>query len=251
MSMPAAASAAKFPTTQWTDLISLQDTDASQVRDRIVRTLCKNYWFPLYAFARHRGLQRPDAEDAVQSFFLATGDSRFFQKADQQKGRFRTFLLTAFTRLLSSRTTHNNAQKRGGNLPHFSIDADQAEAWLLADTQANAEDSTLAFERHWAKNIIRSVLATLSAEAALTPKSASRFQILSRFLSPENCLGYTVRQAAADLDISLATCEKSIQRLRHQFRQAVRYEVASTLRNPTESSITEEMIQLQKSLIDP
>ena len=197
------------------------------------------------------GLQRSDAEDAVQSFFLATGDAGFFQKADQEKGKFRTFLLTAFTRLLSTRTTYNNAQKRGGTLPHLSIDSDQAEAWLLADPRATSEDATLTFERHWAKNIIRSVLAALEAEASLTPKSAQRFQIISRFLTPENCLDYTTHQAATELGIHFATCEKAIQRLRRQFRQAVRHEIASTLKDPTDAAITEEMIQLQKSLIDP
>lgn len=246
----AAATAAKFPTTQWADLISLQEDEGSQVRERVVRQLCQNYWFPLYAFARLRGMRQHDAEDAVQSFFLATGDAEFFQKADQEKGKFRTFLLTAFTRLLSSRSTYHNAQKRGGGQAHLSIDADQAEAWLLADPKSTTEDASLAFERHWAKNIIRSVLSALEAEAGHTPKSANRFRVISRFLTPESCLDYTIRQAAAELDIPMATCEKAIQRLRGQFRQAVRQEVANTLKDPTEAAVTEEMIQLQKSLME-
>lgn len=243
-----AASAAKFPTTQWTQLLSLRQNEGP-AREKVLQQLCHSYWFPLYAYARHRGLQRHDAEDAVQSLFLATGDTDFFEKADQEKGKFRTFLLTAFTRLLSSRTTYNNAQKRGGGAVHLSIDADQAEAWLLADPAQSPEDAALAFERHWAKNIIRSVLTNLEAEAKLNPKSAARFHVLSRFLMPESCLDYSIRQAAGDLDIHLATCEKAIQRLRTQFRQAVRKEVASTLNQPNEESITEEMIQLQKALL--
>lgn len=246
----AAATAAKFPTTQWTDLISLQENDGSQVRDRVVRQLCQDYWFPLYAFARMRGMRQHDAEDAVQSFFLSTGDAEFFQKADQDKGRFRTFLLTAFTRMLGDRATHLHAQKRGGGQAHFSIDATQAEAWLLADPKSTSEDASLAFERHWAKNIIRSVLTALESEASHSPKSAERFRVISRFLTPERCLDYTIRQAAADLEITTASCEKAIQRLRAQFRQAVREAVANTLKDPTEAAVTEEMIQLQKSLIE-
>lgn len=244
-----AATGAKFPTTQWADLMSLQKDGSTQVRDRVVRQLCQNYWFPLYAFARIRGLRRHDAEDAVQTFFLMTGDGGFFEKADQEKGKFRTFLLTAFTRLLGQRTTHSNALKRGGGQAHLSIDSAQAEIWLVADPQSAGEDASLAFERHWAKNIIRSAIATLESEAVVTPKTAKRFGVISRFLTPEGCLDYTIRQAAEDLEISVASCEKSIQRLRAQFRQVVRQQVAQTLKDPTEESVTEEMIQLQKSLM--
>lgn len=244
-----AATGAKFPTTQWTELVSLQESDTSQVRERVVRQLCQDYWFPLYAFARLRGLRKHDAEDAVQGFFLSTGDAEFFQKADQEKGKFRTFLLTAFTRLLNGRNTHSNALKRGGGQIHLSIDAEQGEAWLVADPTSNTEDATLAFERHWAKNIIRSAIALLESENCVTPKSARRFQVISRFLTPEGCLDYTIRQAADDLEISVASCEKSVQRLRAQFRHTVRQQVANTLKDPTEEAVTEEMIQLQKSLV--
>ena len=249
MPIPPAASAAKFPTTQWTVVLSLKDADGSMAQARAMRELCQSYWFPLYAFARHRKLQRQDAEDAVQHFFASTGDADFFQKAEKHKGKLRTFILIAFTRMLLDLRDRSLAQKRGGGQLHISIDADQAEAWLMADPSSTNEDATLAFERHWAKNIIRTVLANLEAEASASPKAATRFQVLSRFLMPESCLDYTIRQAAADLDIHLATCEKAIQRLRHQFRQAVRKEVASTLNQPNEASITEEMIQLQKALL--
>jgi DNA-directed RNA polymerase specialized sigma24 family protein len=245
-----AATAAKFPTTQWTVVLSLKNAESTLAQAKAMRDLCQAYWFPLYAFARHRGLQRSDAEDAVQSFFASTGDADFFQKANQDKGKLRTFILTAFTRMLLDHRDRSLAQKRGGGAPHISIDADQAEAWLLADPKSSHEDATLAFERYWAKNIIRSVLMTMEAEASLTPKTTARFQIISRFLMPESCLDYTIRQAAADLDINVATCEKAIQRLRQQFRQAVRKEVASTLNHPTEASVTEEMTQLQKALVE-
>lgn len=249
MSQRTAASAAKFPTTHWTAILNLKEDVGTIFKAKAMREVCQTYWFPLYAFARHRGLQRSDAEDAVQSFFVSIGDVDFFQKADQQKGKLRTFILTAFTRLLSGQRIHNHAQKRGGGQPHLSLDADQAEAWLLADASATQGDSTLAFERHWAKQIMHTVIGQLRAEAATSEKLSSRFAIISRFLSPDTCLNYTVRQAAADLNLSLATTEKSIQRLRQQFRQSVREQVASTLHNPDEASIMEEMIQLQKALL--
>jgi RNA polymerase sigma-70 factor (ECF subfamily) len=243
------ATAAKFPTTRWTMLLSLKDADSSVAQRNAMREMCQTYWFPLYAFARNRGLQRSDAEDAVQSFFASTGDATFFQKADQHLGKLRTFILTAFTRMLADQWDRTQAQKRGGGVPHISIDVDQAEAWLLADPAASQADATLAFERHWAKSIMHTVLDQLRKEANRSEKHAARFDTLCRFLNPDTCLGYTIRQAAADLELPLSTCEKAIQRLRAQFRQAVREEVANTLRNPDDAAITEEMIQLQQALL--
>jgi DNA-directed RNA polymerase specialized sigma24 family protein len=214
-----------------------------------MREMCQSYWFPLYAFARHRGLQRSDAEDAVQSFFVAIGDADFFQKADQDKGKLRTFILTAFTRMLCDLHTRSQAQKRGGGLLHISIDADKAESWLLADPTPIQGDSTLAFERHWAKQIMHTVIHRLRTTASHSPKHSARFDVLSRFLSPDTCVNYTVRQASVELDIPVSTCERAVQRLRQQFRQAVREEVASTLQLPDEASVMEEMIQLQKALL--
>ena len=94
------------------------------------------------------------------------------------------------------------------------------------------------------------MLGALEAEDALTEKSASRFRIVSRFLTPEGCLDYTIRQVSEDLAINMATCKKAIQRLRLQFREAVWQEVANYLKDPIEAAVTEEMIQLQKALIN-
>ena len=216
-------------------------------REKALRSLCQNYWFPLYAFARHKGLQRADAEDAVQNFFASTGDPDFFSRADQDKGRLRTFILTAFTRQIRARDIHDNAQKRGGGVTHVSLETDQAEAWLLADPKGG--DATLAFERHWAKSIIRTVIADLRAGVGSSEKSLSRFNVLSRFLSPDTCVDYTPQQAAAETGMTQDACAKAIHRLRLQFRLAVREEVAATLNNPDEASVMEEMLQLQKALL--
>ena len=67
---------------------------------------------------------------------------------------------------------------------------------------------------------------------------------------PGSCLDYSIRQAAEDLEITMPACEKAVQRLRSQFRSAVRNEVASTLKAPTEVSVTEEMMQLQRALLN-
>ena len=245
----AGATNAAFPTSCWTAVLSLRQSEGETIQQDALNSLCNRYWFPLYAFARHRGMTSHDAEDAVQSFFLAIGDAGYFKKAEQDRGKLRTFILTGFTRHLKDLKVRANAQKRGGGEAQISIDTDQAEEWLLLDPKSADDSASHLFERHWACNIIRKVTDDLREKASRSPKSMRRFEVLSRFLNPETCYDYTGRQAAADLEMSEAACEKAIQRLRNDFRVAVREQVAATLENPTEESIMEEMVQLQKSLI--
>jgi DNA-directed RNA polymerase specialized sigma24 family protein len=234
-----------FASTQWSKVIALKATDEAAQLDAL-SALCRTYWFPLYAFARHRGMTRHDAEDAVQGFFAYTGDAEFFRKAVAEKGKLRTFILTAFTRHLTDLYRREGAQKRGGHAQLVSIDHDQVEEWLLADKKST--DETLNFERLWAKNILRTVIGRLEAKAEASSEEFQRFRVFSRFLNPETCHNYTIKQAAEDLGITYASCEKAISRLRQTFRLAVREQVASTLENPTDETILEEMKELQKAL---
>ncbi|MGJ8696770.1 MAG: RNA polymerase sigma factor [Verrucomicrobiaceae bacterium] len=243
------ATNAAFPTSCWTAVLSLRQSGGETVQQDALNALCNNYWFPLYAFARHRGMTCHDSEDAVQSFFLAVGDAGYFEKAEKDRGKLRTFILTGFTRHLKDLKVRANALKRGGGVAQMSIDTDQAEEWLLLDPKSVDESATHQFERHWACNIIRKVTEGLREQASKSPESVQRFEVLSRFLNPETCYDYTGRQAAEDLGMSEAACEKAIQRLRNSFRVAVREQVAATLDNPTEEAIMEEMLQLQKALI--
>jgi DNA-directed RNA polymerase specialized sigma24 family protein len=72
------------------------------------------YWFPLYSWARRSSLAPADAEDAVQAFFATLLHLRLFDRADADRGRLRTFLLTAFRRHLRDQQEHAGAQRRGG-----------------------------------------------------------------------------------------------------------------------------------------
>lgn len=243
-----AATHAVFPTTCWTEVLSLRASDSDKARNRALAILCETYWYPLYAFARHRGKSSHDAEDAVQSFFLTIGNADYFSKADHDKGKLRTFLLTGFTRHLKDLHVHAAALKRGGGKPILSLDSAQAEEWLEADHHLAEKQPSLEFERDWAKSTIRAAIKLLESQTSTREKSKQRFNILKRFLNPETCTDYSHQQAADDLGISIDACDKAIQRLRHDFRTAVREQVASTLEDPTEDNIMEEMIQLQQSL---
>jgi len=246
-----AATQAVFPTTCWTAVVSLKNAGSDKSMNMAMSNLCETYWFPLYAFARHRGKSSHDAEDAVQGFFSTIASASYFLKADHDTGKMRTFLLTGFTRYMKDVYVHDSAKKRGGGVTPMSIDTNQAEEWLMADPATADETAALSFEKNWARSTIRLAIDLLRQEADGSEKSKARFKVLSRFLSPDSCQDYSRQQAAEDLGVSTDSCDKAIQRLRQNFRLTVKGLVASTLENASEESIMEEMIQLQKALITP
>jgi RNA polymerase sigma-70 factor (ECF subfamily) len=63
--------------------------------------LCESYWYPLYAFVRKRGYARDEARDLTQEFFLRIIEGHYLERADPEKGRFRSFLLKSFRFFLS------------------------------------------------------------------------------------------------------------------------------------------------------
>ena len=77
----------------------------------------------------------------------------------------------------------------------------------------------------------------------------NKFQILTRFLTPESSIGLDPNTVAQELTISPEACDKALQRLRRDFRETVKGPVAGTLENPDQESIREEMGQLQRALI--
>ncbi len=79
-----------------------------------LETLCRTYWYPLYAYLRRSGHQPADAEDLVQGFFLHLLRVELLHSVEREGGRFRSFLLTALKHFLWDEKAKAAAQKRGG-----------------------------------------------------------------------------------------------------------------------------------------
>ena len=119
------ATTRRFHTTRWSLVLAAGQHDAPG-SERALSSLCRIYWYPLYAFVRRQGQQPAAAQDLTQEFFARLLEKEYLQAADQQKGRFRTFLLTAFKRFLANERQRARAQKRGGGHRHLSLDFEDA-----------------------------------------------------------------------------------------------------------------------------
>ena len=89
---------------------------------KALAAFCEVYWPPLYTFLRRRGYSQADAQDIVQGFFEHVFQHNTLSRADQEKGRLRTFLLGSLQNFLLKERERMRALKRGGAHQFVSFD---------------------------------------------------------------------------------------------------------------------------------
>src|SRR5579871_4937732 len=153
--------ASQFPTTRWTLVVSAGAPDRKEARSALV-SLCEGYWYPLYAYLRRRGYPPDGAQDLTQVFFTRVLEGRYLDRADPEKGRFRSFLLTSLKFFVADEEDRHRALKRGGGavLPlEFSSGEDRYQR-----EPSHGETPERIFERRWALSVIDRVVEKLQAE---------------------------------------------------------------------------------------
>src|SRR5213083_219184 len=99
----------QFTETQWS-LVLAAGRESSTQATVALETLCKTYWYPIYAYVRRRGYAAPDAQDLTQEFFARVLRNHGFARADREKGKFRTYLLAAVNHFLADEWDKTQAQ---------------------------------------------------------------------------------------------------------------------------------------------
>lgn len=189
--------------------------------------LCQDYWYPLYAYLRRRGYPQEEAEDLVQGFFVQLLEKNYLKAADRERGRFRSFLLTALKNYAANEWDRRTAQKRGGPTPPLSLDFENAEGRYTIEP-ADERTPEQEYDRGWATAQLEQVLARMRAEAG---ESDERFALLQGFLTGEG-EGIPYRDVAERLDMSEGAVKVAVHRLRQRFGAVLREEVARTLADP-------------------
>ena len=116
----------RFETTRWSMVLSARDGDSTEAREALA-ALCATYWYPLYAFVRRKGYDAEAAQDLVQGFFARLLEKGDLAAVQQEKGKFRSFLMAACSHFLANQADHDRAKKRGGGRSPISIDRLTAE----------------------------------------------------------------------------------------------------------------------------
>jgi RNA polymerase sigma-70 factor (ECF subfamily) len=215
----------QFHTTRWS-LVAAAAAENPSAVEPALEELCRAYWYPIYAFVRRRGHSADDAADLTQSFFARLLEKEYLADADQQRGRFRAFLLTAVSRFLSKEHERAAAQKRGGGQRILAIDAAEGEARYQREPSHELTPQRI-FERRWALTLLDRTLAALRQEHEAAGKLAL-FDALKVFLTGE-AGAPPLREAAANLQMTEGAVKVAVHRLRQRYRDALRAEIAQTV----------------------
>ena len=76
-----------FQTTHWSVVLQAASEDSTAA----LESLCRVYWYPLYAFVRRKGYIHEEAQDSTQAFLAKLLEKNQISLADPERGRFRTF----------------------------------------------------------------------------------------------------------------------------------------------------------------
>jgi RNA polymerase sigma-70 factor (ECF subfamily) len=218
----------RFPTTRWTLVVAAGAPHRKEARSALV-SLCESYWYPLYAYVRRRGYPADQAQDLTQEFFTRLLEGRYLDRADREKGRFRSFLLTSLKFFVADEEDRHRAQKRGGGavLPlAFSSGEEHYQR-----EPAHDETPERIFERRWALAVLDRVVEKLREEFVYHGRP-EHFERLKVFLLGQSDAPYAT--LAREMNTSEGALKVAIHRLRKRYRELFRQEIAHTVADPAE-----------------
>jgi RNA polymerase sigma factor (sigma-70 family) len=229
-----------FLTTHWSVVLAAGGTTNTRA-DEALATLCRAYWYPLYAYVRRRGHSPEEAQDLTQEFFWRLLARNYLAGVRREKGKFRAYLLAAMNHFLANDWDWKRRQKRGGGQAPLSLNAAGAESRYRLEP-ADTLTAERVFERRWALTLLETVLRRLKQNYEAEGKEAL-FARLEFCLTGERAeLPYA--ELAAGLKMTEGAVKVAIHRLRQRYRELLRAEIAQTVADPAE--VDEEIRHLRR-----
>jgi RNA polymerase sigma factor (sigma-70 family) len=231
-----------FTTTHWSVVLAAADQERPEAAQAL-ETLCRTYWYPLYAYVRRRGRAPEDAQDLIQEFFARFLARNYLASVDRQRGRFRSYLLGAVNHFLADDWDRRHRLKRRIQACPVPFDAASGEdRYTLEPIDERSPDRL--FERRWALTLLDLVLGQLRREYQDGGKERL-FAALSIFLTGE-AEGEGYHQAAETLNMTEGAVRVAVHRFRQRYGDLFRQAVADTVETPEE--IADEMRHLRRVL---
>ena len=210
----------RFATTHWSVVLAAGGEGGDG--RRALESLCQTYWYPLYAYARRSGRGATEAEDSVQGFFAALLARGGVAAADPERGRFRSYLLTAFRNHMRDEAAAARAKKRGGGVRPISLDVEPEVRFALEP--AHEETPERVFLRAWAHTVLGAVLERLRVSYAKRGQE-ELFVALQGALTGQG----DHADRAEELGMTSGAVRVAVHRMRSRYRAALIDEVAQTL----------------------
>ena len=215
-----------FPTTHWSVVINAGAGSASHAR-LALESLCRDYWYPLYAYVRRQGRAHHEAEDCTQEFLARLLAVDGVARARPERGRFRTFLLTALRNFLTNEWQRTQAAKRGSGATVLSLDWQDAEQRFAHEPADPGLTPEQIFDFNWARGLIESALATLRTEYEKRGQDALFVELTPLVWGPAP--DDTLHTPAQRVGLSAHAFSVALQRLRQRLGARLRLAVTETV----------------------
>jgi RNA polymerase sigma-70 factor (ECF subfamily) len=221
-------------------VLSAREPD-SPAATAALETLCRLYWYPLYAYVRRLGHGPHDAQDLTQEFFARLLSRDYLRDADRLKGRFRSFLMVAFRRFLANEWDRSRARKRGGGQQVLPLEVLESRYQF---EPADGSSPDRIFERRWALTLIERGVRRLRDEFEAGGRLAEFERFKGTLTAGHGEVCYiTLAEATGQ---SPAAVRVAVHRFRRRFREIFREEVHQTVAGPDE--VAAEMRHLLEAL---
>ena len=238
----------RFSTTRWSVVLACGGSGTGEEEaHKALAELCKIYWRPVFAFICRRGYSVPDAQDLTQDFFVKVLKGQLLQRADPQRGRFRSVLLKALQNFLADAHDKRRAGKRGGTAQFVSWDEWMAEApsqFSIPAQEAAKWPAERIFDVRWAATAAEHALRQLGEECEARGRRRV-FDVLNDYLAAER-QDVSYEKLSKTLRIPTASVKRLVYQLRLRYRDLLRAEVAQTVEKPDD--VDEELRYLCAAL---
>jgi len=174
-------------------------------------------------------------------------EGHLLQRADPNRGRFRSLLLKALKDFLNDARDKRKARKRGGDAQFIRWDEWMAELpsqLSISARESETWSSEKIFDVRWAATIVEHALSRLGEECERHGRRRV-FDVLSSCLTAEReDVSYASFSQA--LGIPETAVKRLVHQLRKRYRSLLREEVADTVEKPEE--VEEELRYLCAAL---
>ena len=220
-----------FEDTRWSVVVAARGstTSARVALDH----LCRAYRSPVFAYVRHGGRSREDAEDLTQAFFVHFLERGCHEHADPARGRFRSLLLTSLRRFVIDQHDHDHASKRYAHM---------VGGHAIENTADGGESPEDVFTRRWLATVVGHAMGHLQEEWRAAGKEARFGQFAPFLLEPTS--SSELKDMAMAAGMRSNTLAVQIHRMRQRLRQLVRLELLQTV--GSEEALDEELAELRR-----
>lgn len=206
---------AAFPSTRWSCILGGADA-------RDLEGLARTYWRPIRAWlAAQMRLRDDDADDVAQEAFAWMLASRFFERADPARGRFRAFLKTALRHFVVQQWRRDRAERRGGDRAHLPL-ADHVEP---VDPHAPEPDAVL--DAAWRRDLLQRARDQLAHDLRASGRAAYFALFRDYYLADDD--GIDHRTLAERHEISRSDVANWLDYAKRRYRHILRALVRDTV----------------------